>query len=77
VALSADEARANEQMFNRLRTERATPPMPIHAQVTGLLVRKMLPFIFRQSDGVYVGNGFGQAGGYPALLVIRTIHETP
>jgi hypothetical protein len=45
--------------------------------VTGLLHRKWIIFIFRMAAGGYAGNGYGESGGLPASLDVRSIAALP
>ena len=40
--------------------------------IKGVLIKKPWPLIFRRQDGTYWGNGFGQDGGCPTILVITS-----
>jgi len=43
--------------------------------MVGKVIRKPFTLIFRESDGSYFGNGYGEKGGVMAALDIREIRE--
>jgi hypothetical protein len=72
VQLTNEEERRNFAFVRELFSmSHQTNPNPITVSVSGVVVRKQLPLIFRRVDGSYFGNGI--VGGYPTVLVVRSI----
>ena len=58
----------------KLRTLESANPSARHmVTITGVLIRKRWPLIFRSGDGTYVGWGEGLDGGSAAILVVTSI----
>ena len=76
MQLTPEEERAGLAFLFRLSDlSRGNPGAQNDLTVTmrGVIVKKAWPLIYRRSDGVYVGNAFGPAGGYAAVFVIKEI----
>jgi hypothetical protein len=74
VQLSQDESRMVRDFLDRLWDEsRNNSTRDLTVTLRGVIVKKAWPWIFRRSDGVYMGNAFGPTGGYPAIFVIKEI----
>jgi len=72
VTLTANEERGNQLLLEELRRRYMNRQvLPSQVEVTGTVVSKAFPVILRRSDGVYQGNGFGDFGGYPVLVVVK------
>ena len=73
VRLTAEQKRLGWDFLLELRSfSRRNPGQPLPVTITGAIVRKSSPMIFRRADGEYWGNGFGPSGGFPAVLVIQS-----
>jgi hypothetical protein len=74
VQLSEHEARMARDFLERLwNASRSNPATVRTVTLRGVIVKKSWAWIYRRSDGVYIGNAFGPTGGYPAIFVIKEI----
>ena len=73
VSLSESEKKENNAIFSDLVARfqrRDIAPRPF--LVLGKLVLKRNPGIVRMPNGGYSGNGFGDMGAFPAILIVRS-----
>ena len=75
VNFSSDSDEIERQLAAPKRLARRDKDLVIVATVEGLLRSRRGIRIFKSEDGWYAGDGYGQSGQYPAMLVLRTIKD--
>jgi hypothetical protein len=73
VHLTKEQEQLNLYFLRRLSFLLSPNTSRSGVKIKGVLVRKPWPLIFRRQDGTYWGNGFGQDGWCPTVLVITSI----
>jgi hypothetical protein len=76
VPLTPEQERSNWDFAMRLSAlSRAGEFHPFTVLVSGVLLKKWLPLIFRRGNGVCVGDGWGGDGCLPAGIIAKSIRE--
>jgi len=75
VNFPSDGDGIERQLAAPKRLARRDKDLVIVATVEGLLRSRRGIRIFKSEDGWYAGDGYGQSGQYPAMLVLRTIKD--